>query len=201
MAGTRTLRRGTDRWSSSAPQHPSVRWRLSPAAVVPFPVPLTFPPCGGAGLSSPLSPTLEPPAGLPSGELQKDQGRVLPPSSPPDSGDGSQPCPCVCWLVVAVTLVDVHAAQMPQEARVKVWGQVLACEKTGHPRLCLDQNGASSSGKQKGRREERQGRGRQLQPVGVAGRPRWLLPTGAYSWPCLLGRRPRPPVRGCGKSV
>lgn len=75
---------------------------------------------------------------------------MLPPGAPPDSGDGSQPCPCVCWLVVAITLmaesdrlrvtqtlqsVDVHAAQMPQEARVKVWGQVLACEKTGH--MCL----------------------------------------------------------------
>lgn len=85
-------------------------------------VPLTFPPCGGAGLSSPLSPTPEPPAGLPSGELQKDQDRVLPPGAPPDSGDGSQLCPCVCWLVVAVTLVDVHAAQMPQEAQVEGLG-------------------------------------------------------------------------------
>lgn len=152
-------------------------------------VPLTFPLCGGAGLSFPLSLTLEPPAGLPSGERQKDQGRVLPPGARPDLGWVTALCLCLlacrgCPSLeseshrLRVTQALFSPSMCMQHRCPRKLGEGLSGDKSLLVKrqvtiICvwIRVGPPCQETERKKKREERPGRGGQLQPRGGRGGP------------------------------
>lgn len=134
---------------------------------------------------------------------------------PPDSGGGSpaQPCllaaswrhwnpsatGCVTHTLLSLSMCVQHRSLREPGGRF-VRGQGLAYGETGHPRLCLDPHGASvGKTERKKEREERQGGGGRLQPVGGE-TPAGCLPpevtAGPASWAAASACR-----SGCGTDV